>query len=240
MNSQTPVTGGVAWGFESGSVTVALDALVAMKPLRPDVKMSAKYRQIVTSIKAVGLVEPPVVIPAADQPGVYYLLDGHLRVEALRDLGETTVSCLVSRDDEAFTYNKRVNRLSAPQEHRMIARAIERGVSEARLAEALSAAAPSRNNCADRAHLGAWRHSVGSDAAARYPPAGTVRLAARDTACGPPTCGEFVPALVGTADPVSWIECGRGAHTGAAISNWSSRAWWCVSAAGPSQIPWRR
>jgi methylmalonyl-CoA mutase N-terminal domain/subunit len=36
-----------------------------------------------------------------------------------------------------FTYNKRVNRLSALQEHRMIARAIERGVSETRLAEAL-------------------------------------------------------------------------------------------------------
>ena len=78
-----------------------------------------------------------MVIPAADQPGVYYVLDGHLRLEALRDLGVETVDCLISRDDEAFTYNKRVNRLSAPQEHRMIARAIERGVSEARLAEAL-------------------------------------------------------------------------------------------------------
>lgn len=137
MNALPPTPGGVAWGFERGSVTVSLDALVAMKPLRPDVKMSAKYRQIVTSIKAVGLVEPPVVIPASDQPGTYYVLDGHLRLEALRDLGALEVDCLISRDDEAFTYNKRVNRLSAPQEHRMIARAIERGVSEARLAEAL-------------------------------------------------------------------------------------------------------
>ncbi|MCU1527540.1 MAG: RepB plasmid partition [Frondihabitans sp.] len=129
--------GGIAWGFERGSVSVSIDALLAMKPLRPDIKMSAKYRQIVTSIKAVGLVEPPVVIPASDQPGVYYVLDGHLRLEVLRDLGVATVDCLISRDDEAFTYNKRVNRLSAPQEHRMIARAIERGVSEVRLAEAL-------------------------------------------------------------------------------------------------------
>ena len=71
------------------------------------------------------------------EPGVYYLLDGHLRVEALRDIGETEVDCLVSTDDEAFTYNKRVNRLSAPQEHRMIVRAMERGVPEERLAEAL-------------------------------------------------------------------------------------------------------
>lgn len=137
MNASTPSPGGVAWGFERDGVTVPIERLVALKTLRPDVKMSAKYRQIVTSIKAVGLVESPVVIAAKDEPDVFYVLDGHLRLEALRDLGMTEVNCLVSRDDEAFTYNKRVNRLSAPQEHRMIARAIERGVSEVRLAEAL-------------------------------------------------------------------------------------------------------
>lgn len=137
MNASPPHGGGVAWGFEPASVTLAIDALLAMKTLRPDIKLSAKYRQIVTSIRAVGLVEPPVVTPATDRPGVYYVLDGHLRLEALRDLGATSVDCLVSKDDEAFTYNKRINRLSAPQEHRMIARAIERGVSESRLAEAL-------------------------------------------------------------------------------------------------------
>jgi len=31
---------------------------------------------------------------------------------------------LISTDDEAFTYNKRISRLSAVQEHRMIAKAI--------------------------------------------------------------------------------------------------------------------
>ncbi len=127
----------IAWGFEAASVTVALDALLPLKPVSGDVKLSAKYRQIVTSIRAVGLVEPPVVIPDQATAGVYFIVDGHLRVEALRDLGVGEVNCLVSRDDEAFTYNKRVNRLSPPQEHRMIVRAIERGVPEARLAEAL-------------------------------------------------------------------------------------------------------
>jgi hypothetical protein len=130
-------SGGVAWGFQQRSLVVAIDAILPMKPLRPDVKMSSKYRQIVTSIKAVGLVEPPVVTPDTANPGIYFLLDGLLRIEALRDLGHTTVECLISTDDEAFTYNKRINRLSAPQEHRMIARAIERGVSEERLAAAL-------------------------------------------------------------------------------------------------------
>lgn len=137
MKAVSEPKGSVNWGFEQEAVTAPVDALLALKTLRPDVKMSAKYRQILTSIKAVGLVEPPVVVPASDQPGTYYIVDGHLRIEALRDLGVEAVDCLVSRDDEAFTYNKRVNRLSAPQEHRMIARAIERGVSEARLAEAL-------------------------------------------------------------------------------------------------------
>jgi hypothetical protein len=44
----------------------------------------------------------------------------------------------VSTDDEAFTYNKRVSRLAIVQEHKMILRAIERGVPEERIAKALN------------------------------------------------------------------------------------------------------
>ncbi len=70
-------------------------------------------------------------------PGVYLLLDGHLRVEVLKDMGKTEVECLVSTDDEAFTYNKRVSRLAAVQERNMILKAIERGVSQDKIARAL-------------------------------------------------------------------------------------------------------
>ena len=70
--------------------------------------------------------------------GKYLLLDGHLRIEVLKDRGETEVVCLVSTDDEAFTYNKRVNRLAIIQEHRMILKAVERGVSGGRIAKALN------------------------------------------------------------------------------------------------------
>jgi hypothetical protein len=45
---------------------------------------------------------------------------------------------LIADDDEAFTYNKRVNRLATIQEHYMIVKAIERGVSEEKLARALN------------------------------------------------------------------------------------------------------
>ena len=72
-----------------------------------------------------------------ENPGRYYLLDGHLRIEVLKDLGIAEVECLVATDDEAYTYNKRVNRLAPIQEHRMILRAIDRGVPEERIAEAL-------------------------------------------------------------------------------------------------------
>ena len=65
------------------------------------------------------------------------LLDGHLRMHALAEAGETTAACIVSDDDEGFTYNKRVNRLATVQEHYMIARAIDRGVPPGMIAGAL-------------------------------------------------------------------------------------------------------
>ncbi len=105
MDGVEQFTNGVGWGFQQSAVRLPIDAFVPLKPLRPDIKMSSKFRQIVTSIRAVGLVEPPVVTPDATTPGGYFLLDGLLRIEALRDLGETEVDRLVSTDDEAFTYN---------------------------------------------------------------------------------------------------------------------------------------
>ena len=66
------------------------------------------------------------------------LLDGHIRLMALRDLGHVEAACLVATDDEMYTYNNRLNRLATVQEHYMIRRAIDRGVSPDRLAKALS------------------------------------------------------------------------------------------------------
>lgn len=59
-------------------------------------------------------------------------------MQVLKDMGETEAACLISTDDEAFTHNKRVNRIAIVQEHRMILKAVERGVSEARIAKALN------------------------------------------------------------------------------------------------------
>lgn len=123
--------------FEPDGVVVQVAQLVPLKTLRPGIKESKKYTQILGSIRAIGIVEAPVVAPDPAHAGRYFLLDGHLRIEALKDLRLTEVECLVSTDDETYTYNKRINRLAAVQEHRMIVRAVERGVPEERIAEAL-------------------------------------------------------------------------------------------------------
>lgn len=127
----------VMLGFESECVVLPVSAIPPTKQLRAGIKSSHKYRQIAASIREIGIIEPPAVARNPKEPGTYLLLDGHLRVEVLKDMGVTEVECLVSTDDEAFTYNKRISRLAAVQEHRMIVRAVERGVPEERIAKAL-------------------------------------------------------------------------------------------------------
>lgn len=127
----------VLFGFENDCVTVSVGAILPVRALGKTVKSSRKYRQITASIREVGLVEPPVVARDPGQEGIFLLLDGHIRIEVLKDLGIEQVECLVSTDDEAFTYNKRISRLAPIQEHRMILKAIERGVPEEKIAQAL-------------------------------------------------------------------------------------------------------
>ncbi len=124
-------------GFDTDTIEVPLDKIVPLKMVADQVRASRKYKQIETSIREVGIIEPPVVAPDRQSKGRYILLDGHLRLDILKKAGETEVVCLVSTDDEAFTYNKQISRLTIVQEHRMIVQAIERGVSEEKIARAL-------------------------------------------------------------------------------------------------------
>jgi ParB-like chromosome segregation protein Spo0J len=124
--------------FDNKTIDLPLEQIAPIKLVSAGIKRSSKYLQILASIKEVGIIEPPVVSTNGQDSGKFILLDGHLRLEALKDLGETEVTCLVSMDDESFTYNKHINRLSIIQEHKMILRAIERGVPEAKIAAALN------------------------------------------------------------------------------------------------------
>ena len=125
-------------GFEASSLRIHLADILPLRVVSESVRKSVKYAQIAASIKEVGIIEPPVVVRGAGDAHSFHLLDGHLRVDILREQGIEAVVCLVSTDDEAFTYNKRINRLAIIQEHKMILTAIEKGVSEERLARALN------------------------------------------------------------------------------------------------------
>ncbi len=125
-------------GFEAEVVTLALNQIIPLKIIPPSIRHSVKYKQILASVKEVGIIEPLVVSPCNEGKGQYYLLDGLLRLEVIKELGEKNIACIVSTDDESFTYNKHINRISTIQEHRMIVRAVERGVSEAKIASALN------------------------------------------------------------------------------------------------------
>ena len=123
--------------FELKGVTIPIEQLIPTKVLQTHVLKSMKYKQTEISIREIGLIEPPVVFRQKDVSGKYLLLDGHVRVQILENMGQSEVFCLLSTDDESFSYNRMVNRLSAIQEHYMVLKALERGVSEELLARHL-------------------------------------------------------------------------------------------------------
>jgi hypothetical protein len=100
-----------------------------------NVRSSNKYKQILTSIAEIGLIEP-IIIFISDN-GEHKVLDGHLRIEALKDLTITHAHCLISPVEDTYSYNKRVNHLTILQEQRMLQKAVESGVSVEKLCAVL-------------------------------------------------------------------------------------------------------
>ena len=125
-------------GFELETYQIPLAQLLPSKKVQDGVIGSRKYKQLVSSIEEIGLIEPLSVIQPDPAKPEFLLLDGHLRALALKSLGLDVAPCLMARDDESYSYNHRVNRLSTIQEHVMIRRAIERGVGIERLARAFN------------------------------------------------------------------------------------------------------
>ena len=124
-------------GFQEKLIELAVEELFPTKTISITARKCRKYSQVLSSIREVGLIEAPVVAPFKKEKG-YLLLDGHVRIMALKELGVERVFCLISTDDETYTYNKYINRLTAIQEHHMIVKAVQSGVSEEKLARALN------------------------------------------------------------------------------------------------------
>lgn len=138
MDNTADSFGRMKIGFEMSGRTVNIADILPSRKMEDKHRASRKYATIVASIREIGIIEPPVVHGLSNHPdSKYLLLDGHLRVEALKEIGESRVFCLLSTDDETYTYNNKVNQVTPIQEHFMILNAIERGVSEERIARAL-------------------------------------------------------------------------------------------------------
>ncbi len=134
-NIKTMTDGSVVSAFENQLMQLQVKQVLPTKVIEDNILKSSKYKQIRSSIQEVGIIEPPVI--RADGKS-FILLDGHMRLEALKDLGIKDVKCLIAKDDETLTYNKHINRIAPIQEHRMIIQAVKRGVPEEKIARALN------------------------------------------------------------------------------------------------------
>jgi ParB-like chromosome segregation protein Spo0J len=128
----------VSMAFQPEGVTISLDKILPLKTLPSTIRTSQRYLRIKASMQEVGIIEPPIVYPQKGTPGVYMMLDGHMRLDVAKSLGYETLFCLVATDDEAFTYNHKVSQLTPIQEHFMVLKAIKNGVSEDRIAKTLN------------------------------------------------------------------------------------------------------
>jgi RepB plasmid partitioning protein/ParB-like nuclease family protein len=120
--------------FQPEVVTIKVADIVPIKKIAPAYRKTSTYRRIAASMEHVGLIEPLVVFSTVKNN--YTLLDGHTRLDILIASGALTVNCLLAADDEAYTYNKRVNYVPPFAQHHMILRALAH-VSEERIAAAL-------------------------------------------------------------------------------------------------------
>lgn len=122
-------------GFEMESIVLPLDQILPIRLIQDPENKISRYKAIRSSIQEVGLVEPLIVSRSKDK---FILVDGHLRLHAMKSLGMTEAECLISTDDESFTYNARISRLAPIQEHKMILKAVKDGLTPERIATALN------------------------------------------------------------------------------------------------------
>lgn len=128
----------VSLAFAPQVLRVPLTNILPSRMLPASVPGSVKYQQIRCSIQDVGVIEPLAVTLSDTESGQYLVLDGHVRLMAMRELGFAEAPCLLANDDEAYTYNSKINRLSTLQETRMLQEAVNKGVSAEHLARALN------------------------------------------------------------------------------------------------------
>ena len=128
----------VQMAFQPEGMMLGANQLLPLRKLPAGIRTSEKYKRIAASVKEIGLIEPLVVFPQQGVKDRYLLLDGHIRLDVLTCQGHAKVFCLIATEDEAYTYNHKVSQLTPIQEHFMIMKAVQNGVSEERIAATLN------------------------------------------------------------------------------------------------------
>ncbi|MDB6095548.1 MAG: ParB-like nuclease [Verrucomicrobia bacterium] len=124
--------------FERKVIQLPLERLMPTREVKSTDSAFGKYKAILASIPIMGLIEPLAVHPCRGKAGYYVLLDGHMRLKALRELGEREANCMIATEDDSFTYNDKISRINAIGEHRMIMKTIAQGVSAEDVARTLA------------------------------------------------------------------------------------------------------
>ena len=137
-NNNTSTKHAIKLAFYDKITQLSINKIIPTKTIPDGMQANRKFNQILASIKEVGIIEPLVVTTNGKSRQQYILLDGHVRLEILKTLGICEVQCLISSDDESYTYNKYISRMAPIQEHEMIKKAVKRGVSEEKIAKALN------------------------------------------------------------------------------------------------------
>jgi RepB plasmid partitioning protein/ParB-like nuclease domain len=122
--------------FAGYIITIPMSCIVTQREPTPAMRTKGRYKQIAASLEHIGLIEPLVVF---EQPhGTFLLVDGNTRFAILKSRGVSEVACIIAKDDEAYTYNRRVSHVPPLAQHFMLLRVLESGVSEERIATALN------------------------------------------------------------------------------------------------------
>ena len=135
------MAGSVRMAFDPTGTMLPVDRVLPVRVIRPETRKSPQYQRLMASIRELGIIEPLMVYPAPGPNGNqqrYSLLDGHTRLDIAKEIGQAEVFCLIAKDDEAFTYNHKVNKIAPIQEHFMIMKALQNGVPEERIATTLN------------------------------------------------------------------------------------------------------
>ena len=74
---QGTVTDNIKYAFDENTIILAIESILPTKPISNTVLRSRKYKQILSSIKSVGIIEPPAVSVESAKSSKYILLDGH-------------------------------------------------------------------------------------------------------------------------------------------------------------------